>query len=128
MARDRTGTKAALRKLGPVEAIEDQAPAEKHPDFFADCPVMPVLFTPGQKHPIKRARGRPVGAKNFKTKKMIQLITEQHGHTLVRLAELANTPLEVLAEIQNLISCKPWASGASYRPICSSMVARSCPR
>ena len=128
MARDRTGTKVTLRKLGTEEAIEDQEPAEHQPDFFANRPVMPVLFSSGQKHPIKRACGRPVGTKNFKTKKMIQLITEQHGYPLVRLAEFANTQLGVLAEIQNLISWKPWASGASYRPICSFMLARSCPR
>lgn len=98
------GLKGAIDVLAAASpAPAAAAPDAVQADMFAEAPVLGRLVCrddQGVKQPLpKRAGpGRPPGARNRTTRQMIDMITGRYGHPLMRLAELASTPIEVLAD------------------------------
>lgn len=103
----RTGTQAALAELGAREPIEQGGAAgadEVQEDLFADSAALPVLLVPkadgsyGHDRLERRGPGRPKGSRNLKTRQLVELVTQKYGHPILRMAELAATPIPILAK------------------------------
>lgn len=103
----RTGTAAALAELGAREPIEQGGEAgadEVQEDLFADSAALPTLLVPktdgsyGHDTLERRGPGRPKGSRNLKTRQLVELVTQKYGHPVLRMAELAATPIPILAK------------------------------
>lgn len=104
MATDRrSGPQAALDALAEGHELPEAGGDDgEQVDMFGDSALLPTLRVPtgpGQHREVRRAGpGRPPGSKNRATQQLIDMVTKRYGHPVLRLAELAATPIDVLAK------------------------------
>ncbi len=102
MGDTRSGLTAAVR-----DAVDEADPLVDEPDIMdlfgddpdAGSPVSESAFSVGVPDPVKRRSGRPRGAQNITTRKIIEYLQARYRHPLLGMADIAATPPAEIAQL-----------------------------